>query len=380
MRALLNPKWLFVANTLPIFVLFFLSFGQYHIIKTLLDDTHVALWQYFGLALGVLSGANLAYAIYAIFKKKSLSAHYGFVALFGYVAFMYQYGAYFKEFIPSSVPQWMIIGNPTMYVFTFIMPTLVHALFVLVLHFPEDKPHKTWVSFLIAISIPVTVYFGSQIVVPLFSVATGIYWLHATLVVVIVITLTVLFLFIRGVFILVTQKAAFWQKYQLFWKIPLAIVLPVFGLLLNNGLFLYGYKGVGIESVGIFGDFNNIWFYILAIVNGLLVCLPNRDHKTYRLFLFIGRSSTFAYTLYFFLVFLPFLPLSVIGIIVFASGLMSLVPLLLFVVHFTLIAKDFHYLKSWFATQSLMGLFLLGFLFIPSCLTASYLMHKSVLK
>ncbi|MBK8444339.1 MAG: hypothetical protein IPL35_13380 [Sphingobacteriales bacterium] len=119
MRNLLNPKWLFIINTLPIVVLFILFFGQFNIIKTLLDENTIQLWKYFGLALGILGLLNFAYAVYLTFKKQNISAWYCFVALFCYISFIYLFNIFFSEIIPFSVPRWMISGNIFIYVGTF---------------------------------------------------------------------------------------------------------------------------------------------------------------------------------------------------------------------------------------------------------------------
>lgn len=377
MRNLLNPKWLFVINTLPLVVLFFLIFGQFNIIKTLLEESSIQLWKSFGLSLGVLGLMNFAYAVYLILKKKNVSVWFGLIALLCYIPFIYLYGYHLDKIIPFSIPQWMVSGNIFLYVGTFLMPTLAYSLFVLVSHFtPENKEHKAWVNFLIAIGIPIAGYLFSQIILPLWQPFDRDFSVHAMVILVITATLVFLFFLIRGVFILATKKAEVWQKYQLAWKIPIAIVLPLIGLAVNNG---HLFNNFGPSDSGIFGDFNNAWFYILAAVNGILVCLPNLENKLYRLIVYIGRSITFAYTLYFFLVFLPFLPLSVIAIIAIGTGFLMLTPLLLFVIHINELSKDFTFLKTLFSKKLIIAISLLGFLIIPAFITVTYLKDKSVL-
>ena len=329
MRNLLNPKWLFIINTLPIVVLFVLCFGQFNIIKTLLNEDNLQLWKTFGLTLGFLGLLNFAYAVYLTLKKKNVSIWYSVAALLCYISFIYLYAYHLDDFIPFNVPRWMTSDNLFLYVGTFLMPTLAYALFVLVAHFTsETKENKAWVNFAIAIGVPITGYLFSQIILPLWRYFEEDFYFHTALILIIVATLIFLFFLIRGIFILATKKAVVWQKYQLAWKIPVAIVLPLLGLLVNNGIW---FNEFGWNGAGVFGDFSNYWFYILAIVNGLFICLPNLYNKIYRLFLFIGRSITFAYTFYFFLVFLPFLPLSVIAVIAIGIGFLMLTPLLLFV-------------------------------------------------
>lgn len=377
MRNLLNPKWLFVINTLPLVVLFFLIFGQFNIIKTLLEESSIQLWKSFGLSLGVLGLMNFAYAVYLILKKKNVSVWFGLIALLCYIPFIYLYGYHLDKIIPFSIPQWMVSGNIFLYVGTFLMPTLAYSLFVLVSHFtPENKEHKAWENFLIAIGIPIAGYLFSQIILPLWQPFDRDFSVHAMVILVITTTLVFLFFLIRGVFILATKKAEVWQKYQLAWKIPIAIVLPLIGLAVNNG---HLFNNFGPSDSGIFGDFNNAWFYILAAVNGILVCLPNLKNKLYRLIVYIGRSITFAYTLYFFLVFLPFLPLSVIAIIAIGTGFLMLTPLLLFVIHINELSKDFTFLKTLFSKKLIIAISLLGFLIIPAFITVTYLKDKTVL-
>lgn len=378
MRNLLNPKWLFIINTLPLVVLFFLFFGQFNIIKTLLEENSIQLWKSFSLSLGVLGLLNFAYAVYLTLKNKDVSVWFGLIALLCYIPFIYLYGYHLDKIIPFSIPQWMVSGNIFLYVGTFLMPTLAYSLFVLVSHFtPEHKEHGALVNFLIAIGIPIVGYLFTQIILPLWDgVDTNRFPIHALLVLTIVATLVFLFFLIRGVFILATKKVEIWQKYQLAWKIPIAIILPLIGLAVNNGFLFNNFEP---SDSGIFGDFNNVWFYILAVVNGIMVCLPNLENQLYRLLVFIGRSLTFAYTLYFFLVFLPFLPLSVIAIIAIGTGFLMLTPLLLFVIHIIELSTDFTYLTTKISKKIIIGISLLGFLVIPAFITATYLKDKNVL-
>ena len=85
MRNLLNPKWLFIINTLPLVVLFFLFFGQFNIIKALLEENSIQLWKSFGLSLGIIGLLNFAYAVYLTLKKENVSVWFGLIALLFYI-------------------------------------------------------------------------------------------------------------------------------------------------------------------------------------------------------------------------------------------------------------------------------------------------------
>lgn len=377
MRNLLNPKWLFLINTLPIVVLFFLFIGEYNIIKSLLNAENIELWKTFGMTLGFLGILNFCYTTLLTIKKQKVSVFYGILALLCYIPFIYLFGFYSDKIIPFSIPQWMFSGNNIIYVGTFLMPTLAYSLFVLVAHLTSERSeHNALKNFLIAITIPISWYIFSQILLPLWKPVENNFSIHFTIVFVIIGTLIFLFFLIRAVLIIAIKKTDVWQKYHLAWKIPISIVLPLIGLAVNNGNLFNSYS---VNSSGIFGDFNSNWFYILALINGILICLPNLHNKLYRTVLFTARSITFAYTVYFFLVFLPFLPLSIIAIVAIGTGFLMLTPLLLFVLHINELSKDHEYLKDYFSKNVLWLISLVGFLIIPIFITSSFLKDKAVL-
>jgi len=246
MRNLLNPKWLFLINTLPIIVLFFLYYGQFSIIKTLLDAESIRLWKSFGWTLGVLGFLNFIYAIYLSIRKQKVSVFYGVIALLCYIPFIYIFGYYSDEIMPFTIPQWMVSGNLILYVGTFLMPTLAYALFIIVYHFTsEKKEYKAWKNFLIAIMIPIFWYLFFEIIIPLWHPTDSYFGAHVLIILTIIVTLLFLFFLIRGIYILATKKSEIWLKYQLAWKIPIAIILPLLGLAVNNGLI---YKNFGINN------------------------------------------------------------------------------------------------------------------------------------
>ena len=269
------------------------------------------------------------------------------------------YGFLADSIIPLSIPRWMVTGNMVLYVGTFLMPTLAYSFFVLIAYLtPKTESHKAWRDFMFAIAVPMLCYLFVQIILPLWKPVESNYSTHTLLIFIIIATLFFLFFLVRAIYVIISNKAVEWQKYQLLWKIPITIVFPIIGLLINNGHWSDFY----IDDSGVFGDFGNYWFYSITILNGLLICLPNLDNKLYSLFLFFGRSITFAFTFYFFIVFLPFLPLSIVAIVAFGTGFLMLSPLLLFMLHINELSKNYEYLSSKISINSLRVIFAIGFL------------------
>ncbi len=377
MKNLLNPKWIFIINTLPIILLFFLFYGQYNIIKSLLEPENIRVWTIFTGVLAVLTIINFVYAIFLILKNKQVSIFYGFIALLTYIPFIYIYGQYAREIIPWSIPRWMISGEMILYIGTFLMPTLIYSLFVLAIHFTSKiQEQKAWKSLALAVVIPIFWYLFSQIILPLWKPLNYKFRHHVMMIFVIIGTLIFLFFLIRAIYIIVSKKSQTWKKYELAWKIPITIILPLIGLAVNNGLL---FNKFSISEAGIFGNFTSIWYYLLAIFNGVLLCLPNIKNKSYRIILFFGRVVTFSYTFYFFMVFLPFLPLSVVAIIAFGIGFLMLSPLLLFVIHINELSKDFKYLKSHLSINYIRLIAFIGITIIPLFITLLYQNDRRVL-
>lgn len=380
MKNLLNPIWIFLLNTLPVSILLLLGLGQFNIIKSLLTPENIAIWQYLAIALLSIWVINIGYAIYAISKKHNISLCFSIINIVAAIALLYLYFYNIDKIIPfDQIPQWMMSDNMILYMLAFLMPSIAHYMALIVIYLtPNDKENRPWINFLIALSIPLAVYLFVNIIIPLFScnnfeTLQGKFMQHTITVLFISITVIFFFFLTRGIYIVASSKDDFFGRYQFVIKVFVALIFPILGLLLNHGIFD---NSIGIN---IFGNFTNVWFYILALLNGVLMIMPAKEDKIYRTLLFIGRSITFIYTLYFFLVFLPFLPVSIIAIVVFGAGFLMLTPLMLLLIHASELSKDFVYLKHWYSSRKLSMMALSALLVIPASVTGVYLNDKRVL-
>ncbi|MBC7487895.1 MAG: MSEP-CTERM sorting domain-containing protein [Cytophagaceae bacterium] len=379
MKNLLNPKWLLLIHTAPVLLLAFLLSAQYSIIKSALSEENIFLCIIFASSLFLLTASTLTYTTIQIVKKKPLSIYYGFASLLTHLIFLYVYCNYLSEMVPLSTPLWILGDDVIIYVGTFLMPAMAHAILIIVMWLtPADKKHKPWMNLLWALLIPMSWYIFGQLILPLWRMVDFPYDFHVIIVLATVSTIVFLFFLIRILYIITVQKITFFIKYPLAWKIPLSFIFPILGLLFNSGWFFNGGDFTHSHQ-SIFGNFNSIWFYILALVNGLFICLSNREHRLYRLFLLVGRSVLFAYTFYFFLVFLPYLPFSVLLILAAGAGFLMLTPLVLFVVHLQELSADIQYLRQYYSTAILYSISIIGFTVLPIVLILDNLNDRSVL-
>jgi hypothetical protein len=388
MRNSLTPNWLLLVNTGPLVLLAALCYGEFSVIHTLLRPESVALWQQFSLALLGLGVANLAYLGWCRAKGQELSTAYAVATLVAYSLWLGLYTNHSEQILPhdGSVPRWMVPTDILVYVWTFVMPTLAHALLVLVrTSTPIDRNPSALANIGLAIVVPLSgvlltsiMDFGSRLLgdwrhIPWLETVVSTVLLVGALVIG---PLAFLFFLARGIYILMQRRED--KELSVVVKVLLTIVLPLLGLAVNSGLFWGGLHSQSEE--GIFGNFSSPWFYGLALLNGLLLCLPAEGlAPRWRLALLVSRSALLGYTGYFFLVFLPFLPLSVLAIILIGTGFLMLAPLLLLVVHLSAIGDDLAALQPHFSPLVRRLALVGGALVLPLALTASYYHSRRVL-
>jgi len=369
MNTLTNPRWLFLVNTLPMLIFSWLAYRQYTLIESLLKPEAHSAWLQFGIITGLFVAGVFATAVFLDTVRKRVNAPVLVgVAMAGF-CYLY-YGMWTMEsLVPWDVPRWLGGEDLIMYLITFSMPTLGYGLLTGVhLASGPEADRAVWKNFLVAVLVPLGVFGIVTLCVPMFGmVSFGPFFDHFMAILIAGVTVVFLFFLVRGIYLLVRRRDPISDDYRLFWLIPLAIAAPLAGLALNQSMD------------NIFGKFTHPTWYLLAMLNGLLLCLPAYENKLYRLFLFLGRSVLGTYILYFFIVFLPFLPLSVGAILAFGGGFLMLTPLALLPVQANAILDDYRYLKQHFKSMFLGVLGAIAFLMIPLVITNIYLRDKTTL-
>ena len=148
----------------------------------------------------------------------------------------------------------------------------------------------------------------------------------------------------------------------------IAIILPLAGLQVNSSF-------ISVQEGGIFGDFSSPWFYIIAVLNGLVMLAPIRETKL-GLGLFYLKIVGYTFIIYFTIIFMPYLPFALIGILIYGLGLLILVPLIVFIIETVQIIRDVQRLQTNFKT-GLLAAALCGLLTLPSCIAVDFALDKS---
>ncbi|HEX7755397.1 MAG TPA: MSEP-CTERM sorting domain-containing protein [Niabella sp.] len=361
MKIVLNPKWIFAVNTVPVILLFILYGRDFTVIRSLLKPASKEAWFSFAAILLLITVGNLFYAVKMLRQRKSLSLQYGIIALLLHVSFVYAYLCWSAELFPFSIPSWMISEITLLYGGTFLMPAMVYSLLIIVIHCTRRVGARSaWLNLAASVPVPIVIYLFFLGVFPTWSSNTydNLFVRHLTTILLVAATILFLFLLFRAAYIFVSKKGRWLLTTKLIWSLIVSVVLPLLGLFINK------------KQQNFFGDFSGTIFWVLAVFNGVLLYLPDNGRKVYRLLLFTGRCFTFGYTLYFLFVFLPFLPLSVIAVLFYGAGILLLTPFILFFLHLHLLYKQFRELSK--SQHHLLAIGVAGFLLLPAGVIGNY--------
>jgi hypothetical protein len=138
------------------------------------------------------------------------------------------------------------------------------------------------------------------------------------------------------------------------------LILPLTGLFVNNVMFY-----------GALGNFGNIWFYIIAVINAA-VLLIDIDKISFKLPVFYVKTAGFAYITYFAVVFAPYFLLGILGILYLGLGLLVFVPALVFFIQSKQLIRDIKILKKQYSKSIIIFTALAGIFTIPSVIAVNF--------
>lgn len=375
-RKIFEPKWIFVTVTIPQTLLILLFFSFYNIISSQLESKNITFWHLFFSINIILNFVYTLIAILFLIKKKNISEIIYPFMLVTYVVFLYLFVVSYNNLFPSTIPAWIInLEEIFLYIGTFIVPVVMYSLFALVLILTDlNKKQLIWNNFLISIIIPLSFYFFMTLLFhPLMQkvndqIVTTVLT-HSIIVFLILLSVIFYFFLLRGIFLIITKLENNLRKFDFVFKIVFSLILPAAGLMLNEGFF---FKPEFNNFHPIFGDFSNPFFFILTILTGVVISIPQFDNKIIRMILFGLRSLTLSFTLYFFIAFLPFYPFAIVATIILGLGFLIISPLLLGFFHFNTLREDFLYLKTIISGRKLVVMSSLLFLIIPSLVVVNF--------
>ncbi|OGV56034.1 MAG: MSEP-CTERM sorting domain-containing protein [Lentisphaerae bacterium GWF2_44_16] len=369
-----KPEWHLLTVVLPLGILFLLFLNGYSFIRTEMKPENLrAFWALEGI---ILFDILLFSVLTFIMRKKKLL--WNIPAYIGMLIFQILLLVISLNLLdgirPDGVNQFVFsTGQYTCYIFTFFMSSVIHPVFGISMSIIFRSVIINLVMSVFAlIALPALFYLAANIIPSsISSFLSGDGYISKIFIIVIVtgfIVIGAAFLIAVTRTLVSIYKTA--EKFKLSkWLIPFfaAFVFPIGGLILN----------VLIPFPANFQDWR---VYALTLVNAFLLLIPPLQSKRLELPLFFARCACYGFTVYFFVVFLPYLPLFIPALLAMGAGFLILAPLILFYVHTRRLVEDFKSLAPCFGRGPVIATVIAGVSVLPLFVTINAFRDRVLLE
>lgn len=328
-----RPLWLLGTLVVPQLVLLLLNFRSWWLVAGELTPLQTGQVQTLGASALLLIVLGLGAAVTMARGRRTLDWPHGLALLLGHVAYLWAVTASLDKLVPASVPDWMLPRGMVLYhQYALCMPALLHAALLIACF--GTRRHlgvELGGSALAVFGLPLVAYGFAHLVDSLHldrgAMVYGIILMFASLTALMVMAL------LRVLMLLAQVIRRLGGHGRLVLLALVGIVGPIAGLALNI-------------RIPFPADFQSTGVYVMALLNGFALLLPVDGPRLHHRLAWLAQCALFAFTSYFMLVFLPFLPLSLLAVIAMGSGLLMLVPLVLFVLHAQQLAAGWRAARS----------------------------------
>ena len=366
-----DPHWLLLAVSLPqIIVTAILLSGLGLVIGDISPEQLTSyVWLLGAASLNILFWTG--FSLYRCYRKESTGPLVSLFLLWSQILLLAFCLYMLSQAVPGTINNFIFpIETYYGYLFTFFMPGIFYPLLI----FAQTPLHmQMWKQSLFTVIVIAAVTGAVYLVLYLFRVSSGMITsvlLHKVMffcIIVIIIVLSVIFFTaLLRLAELIYHKIEKHPALMIAYTAVIALVLPLSGLLLNS-------------SIPFPVDFQDWRVYAITIINGAVLMIPFGGNRYFNLLLFFAKAALYPFCLYFFLVFLPYLPLALFAILAAGLGFLMLAPTLLFYVQTRRIYCDFKDLEDNFSRKLLLIAVTAGTLLLPLWYTAGGIRDRIVI-
>ncbi|MHC4641209.1 MAG: MSEP-CTERM sorting domain-containing protein [Planctomycetota bacterium] len=282
-----------------------------------------------------------------------------------HIAFLWLITAWLHELLPQSITVWILPPDEVLYYqYILMMPVIFYtglrlSCFKLPIHRITD--------FSITIAALIIIPICSYLFVFVFDMIFR-HWNIPSLILIILFmgaTIITMMAFLRVLTFIYIWLNQF-KAGHLVLLLAVGLAGPIGGLATNN-------------VIPFPCDFQSVFVYVLAVINGLVLLMAFKEGSKKEALAWIARCLMYPFSLYFFLVFLPFLPLSLLAMIAFGSGFLILAPTALFIVHTRKIVDEGKRVANLLGLKTALLLFFAAFAVIPVIITIEALLDRHAL-
>lgn len=313
----------------------------------------------------VMGLCGLGYWLYYR-EKLTISKVTSFIVLALHVGYLLLFTFNVGDAIPANIQPWILEeGDVGRWNYTFFMPGAFIALygFSQCLYAGVAEKKANWIALGLTLGMPLAWYLFSTLLQPAwFGQITVSIWI-TTGVIFVVLFLIAIIQFIDNL----SKKAFTFYGIDKHYIVAAAVGLaaPLGGLWLNRSIPF----PVNFQSTGV---------YALTVLNGLILLFPPGGTRLLATRLFL-RSVSLPFAAYFFLVFLPFLPLSLLAVVAVGLGFLMLAPLALGLFQSRVTVQDYRALAATNGSARAIAITLAGLLVLPGYFAIDALQDRAAL-
>lgn len=360
-----HPRMLVWVLLVPQILLLALNLRAWNIMRSEMSPEQLQLTLHIALyEVVLLLGAIAAWRVLQ-YRKRPVHLWLCAIILLTGIGYLWFFTAQAQQLMPPTIADWMLPGSQLLYYqYALVMPALFYAGLRLAC-FPIKLGKAADVSFslLTLLAVPVAWYAGLRLLDAFWRFLDPAIYVILTLAVGSTVILLIAFLRVLTYTYIWLSSVSWGRPVMLFVA---GLIAPIGGLLLNRKIpFPYDFQAQAV--------------YILTCLNAIFLLLPFSRHAGRNALVWCLRCSTYPFSLYFFLIFLPFLPLALPAMIAAGAGFLILAPTLLFIVHTRTLIEEGRSLKTNHGLVPVLAGFVLCVALLPLGLAGRALLDKQAL-
>jgi hypothetical protein len=349
------------AGLLPQGILALLNLRAWLLVRGEVSVEQAKLFAILGGCQAVLLAALAVLLVVHRMRKRQLGWIACIPLFFVHVAYLWVVTQFMGDLLPQEVTRWML--PPTVFLysqFTLMMPAVFYFA-ARVACFPmTNHPLKDiGITAGTVITIPAIWYIGLRVLSGWFrfggpEFVWTLFWVVSTV-------LTIM------AFLRLLMMAYKWtcgvQRHRWIFILLAALAMPLGGLALN-------------ATIPFPVDLQYPVIYVLTVLNAAVLLIPRFERRDWVARVWLARCAMLPFSLYFFLLFLPFLPLSIPAMIAVGSGFLILAPTFLFAIHIQLLVDEGREVAAVFGRTRTLLCVVAALALIPGLLTIDALLDR----
>ena len=362
-----KPNVLAWVNLLPQTILLILNLHAYSVVNDEIDErVRLSAYTVVSIETGLLLVA-LGLMLILIYQKRSYAWGWNWLFLISQIGYLWLAMTSIPSIIPGRIEPWIISAtNVLAYQFAFMMPGLFYAglrLACFDVNIRQRAQFGIWL--LVTILAPTLLYLYFLTIQRWLRHSAGYQFTEMVSIIFMVGATVVTVTGMLRLALMLWDRVHHGNRWtHIICAAFVGIVGPIGGLWLNR-------------KIPFPVDFQSPFIYVLAVANGLILLIPNKKAAVrYRKIIVFLRSMAYPFTVYFFVVFLPFLPLALLAIYAVGFGFLILTPIVLFLFHTKSLVDDFQGCVSKSGLAFTTVVFVVGLSVLPGLMLAQALYDR----